>query len=44
MTTQQMLIVVQNYIFKKKGVRVKIAYPKTPNEFFLLTKAFNNCK
>lgn len=44
MSTQQMILVVQNYIFLKKGVRVKIAYPNTPNQFFLLTKAFNNCK
>ena len=44
MNVQQMIAMVQCYIHHKTGKEIQISQPKNPSHFFLLSKAYENCK
>ena len=44
MDNRQMIAVVECFIHHRTGKQIRIAKPMSHNEFFLLTKAYENCK
>jgi hypothetical protein len=43
MSNEQMIAVVECYIHHRVNKEVRIAKPKTPQQYLLLTKAYENC-
>ena len=44
MDNRQMIAVVECFIHHRTGKQIRIRKPMSHNEFFLLTKAYENCK
>jgi len=44
MDNKEMIAIVQCYIHHRTNKQVDIALPKTPNQYLLLTKAYEYCK
>jgi len=44
MDNKEMIATVECFIHHKTGQEIRISDPKTHNQFFLLTKAYENCK
>ncbi len=43
MRNEEMIAIVECFIHHKTNKQVRIAKPKTPHQFFLLTKAYEKC-
>jgi len=43
MANEEMIAVIECYIHHRKNKQVRIAKPKTPQQYLLLTKAYENC-
>ena len=44
MNNETMIAIVECYIHHRTDKKVRVRKPITHNEFFLLTKAYENCK
>lgn len=44
MNNKTMIATVECFIHHKTDKQIRIAQPKTPNQFYLLSKAYENCK
>jgi len=44
MNNETMIAILECFIHHRTGKEVRIAKPKNPHQFFLLTKAYENCK
>ena len=40
MSNLEMIHLIQHYIKVRKGINVRIAEPRTPNQYLLLSKAY----
>jgi hypothetical protein len=44
MRNEEMIAMVECFIHHKTGKQIRIEKPRNHHDFFLLTKAFENCK
>jgi|TARA_R110000772_G_scaffold84281_2_gene178010 hypothetical protein len=44
MRNEEMIATVECYIHHRTDKEIRIARPRNSNQFFLLTKAYENCK
>ena len=43
-SNEMMVATLECYIHQVKGTEIKIQLPKTPQQYMLMVKAFENCK